>query len=205
MKRAPYLAFVLAGLSACRFPSFTYEAAGGDGGGPADGATDAWSGNADGESSSSSGGPDAADDLPLDTGTADGASSSGGEETGDPCDEDGDGYKNASCDGGDCCDTDKQANPGQKSFFASKDACGNFDWNCDSKEEPEYGANLHCGYLLGVGCIPTCTGMACTTGFLGPDPGCGASAPYGECESNIVGICNAQAIPTQPTQTQACR
>ena len=33
--------------------------------------------------------------------------------------------------GGDCCDNDSTAFPGQTKYFASPDACGSWDYNCD--------------------------------------------------------------------------
>lgn len=40
---------------------------------------------------------------------------------------------------GDCCDSDRGANPRvpASSFFAAADACGSFDWNCDSLFTPQ--------------------------------------------------------------------
>ncbi|MCB9641858.1 MAG: hypothetical protein H6728_02165 [Myxococcales bacterium] len=39
--------------------------------------------------------------------------------------------------GGDCCDVDAQAKPGQTGYFPTANACGSFDWNCDNKATPE--------------------------------------------------------------------
>ena len=33
--------------------------------------------------------------------------------------------------GGDCCDSDASALPGQSKYFTSADACGSWDYNCD--------------------------------------------------------------------------
>jgi hypothetical protein len=38
---------------------------------------------------------------------------------------------------GDCCDSDTNAHPGQTSYFTTADACGSFDYNCDTHETPK--------------------------------------------------------------------
>lgn len=40
--------------------------------------------------------------------------------------------------GGDCCDTDNQAFPGQIRYFTGRNRCGSFDYNCNSKVDHEY-------------------------------------------------------------------
>jgi hypothetical protein len=63
-------------------------------------------------------------------------------------DADGDGYGHAyvqRCErtpqpgyvltGGDCCDGDGSAHPGQTTYSASPNACGNYDWNCNGSVE----------------------------------------------------------------------
>jgi hypothetical protein len=196
----------LAALGACGFPDLSYDGPANDGaptdGAHADAGGSSSSSGAD-ASSSGSGGSDAARDSPSEVTTSDGASSSGGGEAGDPCDQDSDGFKGAQCGGTDCCDTDFNAKPGQTAYYAAADHCGSFDYNCDGKVTPQYGANLHCGYLLGVGCIPTCSNIACNTGYLGPDPGCGNSGAYGQCQPNGIGICGTS--PITPAPTQACQ
>lgn len=44
------------------------------------------------------------------------------------------GYANKS---GDCCDSDRNANPGQTGWFDKADLCGSFDYNCDTYETPK--------------------------------------------------------------------
>tara|TARA_B100001989_G_scaffold253221_1_gene238966 strand:+ start:1889 stop:2530 length:642 start_codon:yes stop_codon:yes gene_type:complete len=40
--------------------------------------------------------------------------------------------------GGDCCDSDKNAYPGQTKYFSVASACGGFDYNCNSKINLRY-------------------------------------------------------------------
>jgi type II secretory pathway pseudopilin PulG len=96
------------------------------------------------------------------------------------CDNDADGHyakvTSGSCSGfysstvgDDCCDSDINAFPGQASFFATADACSNFDYNCDSVETQEYP------------CVSTASGGGCTncsgtTGWVTSIPACGATA-----------------------------
>jgi len=190
------LAVVVVG---CGFPSLDYEAS--DGGTSKDAANET-----DGASSSSSG-ADAAHDSAVDGPTSDDASDG---EAGDPCDQDGDGYKNAMCGGNDCCDTDGKAHPGQTGWFTVQDHCSSFDYDCDGKEEHEYPASLTCGYVWSLGCIPTCSGTscvcggtACSTGYVGPDPGCGVGAEYDQCQPANAFSCTPKSIDSN--QVQACR
>jgi hypothetical protein len=203
MARARASVLVLAIVVGCGFPNLSYEA--GDGGPPQDGAS-----TPDGDSSSSSGGADAAQDWLVDGPTSDGASSSSsGGEAGNPCDQDADGYDNASCGGKDCCDTDAKAHPGQAAWFTAQDNCMSFDYDCDGKEEHEYPASLTCGYVWSLGCIPSCSGtscvcggVSCSTGYVGPDPGCGVGAEYDQCQPANAFSCAPKAIA--PMQVQAC-
>jgi hypothetical protein len=196
MVRARSSALVLVIVVGCGFPDLSYEAS--DSGTPQDAAN-----GTDGDSSSSSGGGDASPDSLVDGPTSD------VRETGDPCDQDGDGYKNAMCGGNDCCDTDGNAHPGQTGWYAQQDACKSFDYDCDGKEEHEYPASLACGYVWSLGCIPSCSGTscvcggkACSTGYVGPDPGCGVAAEYDQCQPANAFSCTPKAIA--PSQAQAC-
>jgi hypothetical protein len=36
----------------------------------------------------------------------------------------------------DCCDKDRNARPGQTSYYSSRNACGSFDYNCDGRSSP---------------------------------------------------------------------
>jgi len=208
-RRALGLLVAGAVVGACTFPSPTYRAEETDGAtsdapfeNPGDGAGGSSSG-ADAPSGDAPGG----DATGSSSGAGDGAasSSSGGDATpgdgpagdGAPvCDVDKDTYKakGGTCGGNDCCDTDPKANPGQKGYFPSPDACGSFDYDCSGKLEPEYASNIACG---GTG-LTGCTGGP---GFVGADPGCGNSAVYGQCVGNGALAC----APGQFTNVQqAC-
>ena len=68
--------------------------------------------------------------------------------------------------GGDCCDSDASAFPGQTKYFTSADACGSWDYNCDGTiQGSESGAVTYatipaseCGTnVQGTGCGDSCT------------------------------------------------
>lgn len=122
-----------------------------------------------------------------------------------PCDKDGDGHldkNNAACGGkaDDCCDTDPRVYPGEPTYYPAAYDCKetssvSFDYNCDGTNEAEYNTNVNCSSLLGIGC----SGY----GFLGNDPGCGYSGPFGSCSPGVAS-CN-QMLAQQPYPTQGCR
>lgn len=79
-------------------------------------------------------------------------------------DSDGDGFGDPNvsiytCDsptgyvlnGGDCCDRDGLAHPGQHEYYGQRNACGSFDYDCDGAETPKpYPAPGYCrSFLLG--------------------------------------------------------
>jgi hypothetical protein len=94
-------------------------------------------------------------------------------------DNDGDGYGAPSgavkscakpagyaSNGKDCCDGDPSVHPGQSGYFASANACGNFDYNCDGAESLKPGGTpggcppIECAIVNGA-CTQTNTG--CTS------------------------------------------
>lgn len=65
--------------------------------------------------------------------------------------------------GGDCCDSDASAFPGQMKYFVSPDACGSYDYNCDGTYEGALGGLTYatvplsdCGMEESGGC-DSCT------------------------------------------------
>jgi hypothetical protein len=113
------------------------------------------------------------------------------EDSGDPCDLDEDGFRAiGTCGGTDCCDYDGRAYPGEKNYYATADACGSFDYDCDSKDEPQY-ATANC--QLGVF---TCNGE----GFDKTPPPCGASATFDSCDYYLL-YCGT----SQSSKAQACK
>jgi len=59
------------------------------------------------------------------------------------------GYANQ---GGDCCDSDANAFPGQVKYFGGKDACGSWDYSCDGKVVSQNGAPIQdCGQEIQQG------------------------------------------------------
>jgi hypothetical protein len=207
MRRHLTFALALAAVGACTFPNATYSdgGAGDDDSGPYDsGGTDrtsSSSGGSSGGSSGSSGGVDAmgdrgSTDSASDVTTSDSSSSSSGSGSssgGSMCDKDSDGYlATGACGGNDCCDTDGNAHPNQASFYAQLDACGSYDYNCNGKEDEEWGV-FSCSVSLGT-CTPT-------PGFISGPPGCGVTQPWtGTCQY-LVTSCSAGS--TSP-QAQAC-
>jgi hypothetical protein len=62
--------------------------------------------------------------------------------------------------GGDCCDSDAIVHPGQTSAFATTNACGTFDYNCDgSVQKASYGPLP--GQCGAPNCQPTADGTGC--------------------------------------------
>jgi len=192
-------------LAGCAFPNLSYGPAGND---DAAGVDDADSADASRAVPVESG---AAADAPLEVTTNGDSSPTGGEagEAGDDCDKDGDGFFDVHCAlGTDCCDTDPKAHPAQYGYFATRDGCGSFDYDCSGAEEPEYGSLLYCVGKPTVGCIAlcpssqcTCSGTVCGYGFTGPDPGCGDAGPWGTCSPGA----SCTATTTMPELTQQCR
>ena len=110
-------------------------------------------------------------------------------------DGDGDGYGNPAApagfcgtsapsgyvsNNGDCCDTDKAANPGvaATAWFTSADACGSFDYNCDGVATQQY---TSLGYCTTTGTCDLTTGLSCSKaiGWAGSTvPACGALGNY---------------------------
>lgn len=132
-------------------------------------------------------GDDASEDAAEDALSLDAAGEAGGS-----CDQDGDGHLAAggTCHGDDCCDTDAQAHPGQTSFFEQPDHCGSFDYDCDGKLTPQYGA-VSCSWY-GFGCSGD--------GFQSPTPSCGAAGTYDTCNLGFF-TCNT----SNTTRVQGCR
>jgi hypothetical protein len=66
--------------------------------------------------------------------------------------------------GGDCCDSDANAVPGQTKYFTSADGCGSWDYNCDGTIQ-----GTESGFIN----LATVTASQCGTNVHGT--GCGAS------------------------------
>jgi hypothetical protein len=195
IRRALAGALGVACLAACGFPDVTFSSTSVLAeGGPA---TDAAGGEPGGDGSEEAASSEAAPlDAPGDV-APEAASHDASVDAPPSCDEDGDGYlaMTAACHGTDCCDTDRNANPGQKQFFTTADACGSFDYDCDGQLETEYGANLTC---TGTGL----TGCKGGPGFIG-DPACGTMGPWAAgCQGSGVLACQPAATTSQ---VQGCR
>ena len=106
------------------------------------------------------------------------------------CCTDGDN-DNASCD--DCDDSDANAFPGQTAYFAVARTSGGYDYNCDTKEDPEFPTIVACIIESGVTCIGE--------GWVGTVPACGQTGQFATC-LKVTGSCTSQP-PT--TKTQTCR
>ncbi len=54
--------------------------------------------------------------------------------------------------GGDCCDSDPRAFPGQTNYFGAEDACVSWDYSCDGKVVSQNGASIqNCGQYVEQG------------------------------------------------------
>ncbi len=92
-----------------------------------------------------------------------------------------DGYVENSAD---CCDAAAGAYPGALGFFAAKNACNSYDYNCDRNDEPGF------RYTLDV------CGDDAEFAWMSKDvPACGAGGTLCECKSGS--SCSGQ--------TQLCR
>ncbi len=113
--------------------------------------------------------------------------------------------------GGDCCDQDNKANPGQTAFYSTTDACDSFDYNCDGKEEPRDAQSTTCTDPS----VCSTAADVCGAGEPGwPRPGmippCGEKEPYVE---RCLGAPTCNPADTKPqrcervevTRTQLCR
>ena len=105
--------------------------------------------------------------------------------------------------GGDCCDTDRNANPGVPATFwsSSRTACNNFDWDCDGKETQEFAA-------VASGCSLSGSITCSDGGWSTAVQGCGITGDWSSCEqiSSTVGtVLHISCVPLATTQTQKCR
>jgi hypothetical protein len=58
--------------------------------------------------------------------------------------------------GGDCCDSDGRAHPGQLSFFSTPDQCGSWDYDCDGYTEEQFTTGPCGGNPAPADCGKTC-------------------------------------------------
>jgi len=75
--------------------------------------------------------------------------------------------------GGDCCDSDSNAKPGQNEWYASTNNCGGWDYNCNNNTDYQYNkSNVECNGGGFSGCSVS------EAGWDGGRPGCGSSAKW---------------------------
>ena len=113
--------------------------------------------------------------------------------------------------GTDCCDSDANAHPGQTAYFATADACGHYDYNCDGVETPEpnqVGPTNCTGFSITcdpASCAATCTSSCGSTCYLYDQPPCG-----GDIGMEIYGCtkqgptCLPYSVPNDAHASQAC-
>jgi hypothetical protein len=107
---------------------------------------------------------------------------------GTDCDDDGDTHDSVLCDGGaDCNDTDTEVRPGQANYYPVPNSNGNFDYNCDGMETPQF-AYFNCSGLV---CNPT-------NSIFTQNVPCGMQGTFGNCN----GLC--QTV-NPSVQTRLCR
>jgi len=120
--------------------------------------------------------------------TIDGSPASPDSGPSPPCDLDNDGHQAKACGGDDCCDNDARTHPGATDFQEAPDACGSFDYDCNGKDEREYGKAATCDQAF-----------ACAGPGFNAEASCGAHAAFTTCDW-LFG-CHANAT----TRTQRCR
>ena len=105
------------------------------------------------------------------------------------------GNKYTATRGGDCCDTDDRAKPGQTAYFGSANACGSYDYDCVGGATGELSGNGSCACLTLL-CLD---GASCTmTPGWTSEPACGQSGSW------VTG-CAALCLPGTESRTQRCR
>jgi hypothetical protein len=106
---------------------------------------------------------------------------------GDDCDADRDGHLALRCAGGDdCCDVDINTHPGVTAFFATKNACNSFDYDCNGQDTREFPrASCKRGIL-------SCTG----DGFIA-DVACGVGDDFTTCSWGLLACSQATAMVVQ--------
>jgi hypothetical protein len=79
-----------------------------------------------------------------------------------------------SAQGGDCCDTDARAKPGQTNWYASADLCNSLDYNCSGDVENNQGGSQQTswGFSGPTGCAQT-NSVTCGPQGASPTPSCG--------------------------------
>ncbi|MGE0785691.1 MAG: putative metal-binding motif-containing protein [Sandaracinaceae bacterium] len=82
----------------------------------------------------------------------------------------------------DCCDTDANTYPGQTAFFAPRNACLSWDYDCDTTEELQYPMLYHnctgCSGGMCIGAPDTCVSAGFVTSRV---PDCNETAPFASC------------------------
>ena len=96
--------------------------------------------------------------------------------------------------GGDCDDSDPRVHPGQSAFFTAPNKNGDFDYDCNSVEEPKY--------TDPVSCKKDATGACVGDGWLVSVPYCGKSGGWVACQVQALIFCNQGPLSTR---TQPCR
>jgi hypothetical protein len=102
----------------------------------------------------------------------------------------------------DCCDTDDQAYPGQRSYSAYANDCSLYDFDCDGVETKRYTTTKSggCYYHASVTCRGGTSGWV--SGEVMSAPSCGESASYytGSCKMGFLS-CSSK----KETRRQKCR
>jgi len=97
---------------------------------------------------------------------------------------------------GDCCDTDARVHYGQTAWFTGRSKCGNFDYNCDGREDRQYNNVVRCGSF------PDC-GNNVVAGWQGTSiPDCGQTGTWSTDCSGFLGF-NCEG-DSSGSRTQGC-
>jgi hypothetical protein len=100
---------------------------------------------------------------------------------------------------GDCCDSDERARPSQTSFFPTADACGSYDYDCNTSSELE-GPSLN---TCPDDCSGPCGGPSFRQGWVGAVPACGEVASWTDTCTSFG--CPISCVGTGDMRTQRCR
>ncbi|MCB9740358.1 MAG: putative metal-binding motif-containing protein [Deltaproteobacteria bacterium] len=138
--------------------------------------------------------------------------------TDEGCDDDKDGFcdkamtvvgkpKVCSKGGGDCCDADSKAFPGQTAWYSSTNQCGGYDYNCSGSNEQEFTIVAKPQHICeGFACLDKAECIADPKGWEAAVPACGTNGTWvddyqwdGSLSLPLVNTCK-KSVTSQKTQ-----
>lgn len=110
------------------------------------------------------------------------------------CDADHDGHASIECGGDDCCDFDADARPGAEPWHTDQNACGSYDYDCNSGTDQRFGLFGSCDFECS-GIPNEVTPLATEQwGYLDIAPACGFGSHAGVATACMTVV--AGGLPT---------